>query len=253
MDVKRALLDSTLFIVLVTTFTGFVVAMLIYLQFFYERKEVEVQDIMEGTWHRPTIIFPLTLHVSTDFRGDQVEMLEDAAHLWGEATRGRAAITIESWKPDGFFNDEKYQAYPLYTVWLLDGDDLEVAKLLVEHNICMVGVCKGRYIGILKDTLPDEFVGVALHEMGHLMGLEHVKAEYECLMNLKSNGKLTSYDLMQFDYLYGEIEPGAKFLLEPVPPLVYRRSRLGVQRCEDGLRMSMATVTAWRDRHLLVV
>lgn len=198
---KTILLDHTLFIVLVSIFSGFVVAMLIYLQFFCERKDTDVREIMAVEWYRPTVSFPLTLHAA-GFSPDELLLLGKVVGVWEEATHGRAAIRVVPWQPDGPFDDQKYQAYEKYTIWHLDGNDRAVAELFVQHSVSMGGLCKGRYIGILNDLDPAEFRGVVLHELGHLMALEHVKPEFECLMNRTSKGIITPWDIMQFDHLY---------------------------------------------------
>jgi hypothetical protein len=54
-----------------------------------------------------------------------------------------------------------------------------------------------------SEQTKDRLYVVFSHELGHLIGCEHLKQEYKGLMNIGGNrGVITKYDLIQFDAIY---------------------------------------------------
>lgn len=198
--IKKALLSHKLFLGAVIAFTAGVLGLLLYLAIRGVR-EPGIRDIMSGWHYRPAVVFPLTLYAS-GFSQEQLQELQEGADAWRRATDGKAEVKVIPWVPDDPWEDLRYQYHPKYTVWLLDGNNPRVASLFVRHSVTMGGLCKGHYIGIMKDDAKDNLRLIFKHELGHLMGLEHIRPEYPALMNLKSRGSITKYDLLQFEYLY---------------------------------------------------
>jgi hypothetical protein len=200
--IKEILLDHRLFIAIVGLI--FVISLgLLILFTIFPQKNPSINEIMEVKHDRPTVTFPLDLYVEPKL-SSKYWIIKKIALDWNKATDGKIDVNPKFWDPPRPFSVDEYTNYKFYTIWLLD-DGPELTNLQLKYSIIMNGTCIGKFIVIVNDMeLNDDLLYISVkHEMGHLVGMEHIKAQYPALMNLGANrGNITKFDMIQVDYLY---------------------------------------------------
>lgn len=204
---KKLLLNRPLFYASLGVLTAIIIGLLFYAQCRPERTPLdELMDVDDDgvplTHDRALPKLPAVMFCS-GFTLHQMNLIDQAAKAW--MNRAGLIIQIEDWDPPEPFTHDAYVSHPKYTMWLLDGNDREVAVLEAKYSMKMGGLAVGNYVGILKDSELDDqqFLRAVAHELGHFLGLEHIHPKWPALMNLKAKDALTKYDLMQVEYVYG--------------------------------------------------
>jgi len=203
-QIRAIILDHNLFIATVIGIFVLAVGLLIYGQFFV--KDPKVQEIVVYQIEKKPVQFPLELNVSDDFTKEQVGVLSESCRLWETATHGQAKFKIISdWQPPEAFTESAYLTYPKNTVWKKSSTNPNVVGLALKHGFAD-GIQKGNFLIVLDDynNIENSKLKVVFaHELGHMMGFEHLKPQYPGLMDIGGNdGQITKYDMIQFCHLY---------------------------------------------------
>jgi hypothetical protein len=152
------------------------------------------------------IDFPVDFYVTEEFTDNQIQIVKSCLNHWTVKTNGMAKINIVShWIPENIFSDYFYSTYPKKTIWLKDWRDDLIVPLVLKYSATATGYSVDNYIIIVKDSQfnDDVLCQAVLHEVGHQMGLQHIKIQYPALMNISANnGIITKYDLAEFCFIY---------------------------------------------------
>lgn len=175
------------------------VGLLVYLEL--HGPNLSAAEVVEYPLERqPVKVWPLILNVSEQFSDEQIPVLARGAAVWPAPVR---VVFVRMPLPETF-TPEFYQFYPEHTLWLLPSTSKLVEGLVLKHGF-FDGVSKGNMIVILNDgTLTDEKLSLIFaHELGHTLGLEHLKSPYVGLMSPGAGDRTVSYfDMLQFCALY---------------------------------------------------
>lgn len=80
--------------------------------------------------------------------------------------------------------------------------DPEILRLQLKTSLNADGVSKGDFIIIMNDFDSvkqdnNKLFIIVMHELGHQIGLEHIRPQYSALMNINGNdGIITDNDLL---------------------------------------------------------
>ncbi len=206
MKIRDVIFSHSLFIGSLIVFTLGVVALLVYGECSPNAKP-KATDIVLYPLDRPTLRFPIELNLEKEaFTSQQLEIINNCTKVWKEKSNNVVDIRVnQNWKAPYAFSKNNYKDFGAKTIWLKDPNDIEVAKLELETSVNANGIAIGDFILIVKDSSLDgnKFYTIVLHELGHMVGLEHVKSQYPALMNLgANNGVITNYDLITLCYRY---------------------------------------------------
>lgn len=156
----------------------------------------------------PKATFPIDLWVTDEFEAWQVESIDLQIARWRKATKDQAIFVLHpGWHPDFPFSEDSYIAFGKKTMWRKSTTDPVVAPLVVRHGF-FDGIAKGNFIVVIDDPPNSKavFENIVAHELGHMMGLQHLSDDHMGLMH-KGGGQnnITNWDVYQFQYLYGLI------------------------------------------------
>lgn len=165
-----------------------------------------VKDIVLYPIKKQPVEFPLELYVTDQYTPAEVKSLDKACSEWKKATDGVASFNIYyPWDPPENFSEYVFLDYPKRTIWKGRTIDPNVTELIMKHGF-FDGVQKGNFILVLDDFGDISYNKLHIilkHELGHMIGLEHLRTEYMGLMHIGANqGIITKYDMIQFCSLY---------------------------------------------------
>lgn len=142
-----------------------------------------------------------TLFVDPKFTRSQRDMIQKACDTWNEATSKKVAFLIH-WAVDRPAPYQEFEGYPeedhIY-VWFIDKDNAEdVSPELKEEWAPYAGlmVPGNSSLIIYQSIVPNHFYRVALHEVGHMIGLEHTPVGVWSIMEPHAR----SYCMTQYEY-----------------------------------------------------
>lgn len=164
------------------------------------------EEITQDTPYNSPVEFPKKIYIAdTDrFTTEQIQLMKNGLADWNRATKGVFDITlVEDWDPPKAFSRD-YEFYDKITLWRRNVNDIEYAYLALQHTF-FSGVAKGNMIVLTDDSeyTDEEFEIIFKHEVGHIVGLGHLKEEYPGLMHIGGNkGVITKYDLILFCNTY---------------------------------------------------
>ncbi len=202
MNLKEALLNRTLFLVTLGAISLGILGLLIYGQFKTE-ETISHDELVEVPSSRTPASMPLNAYHS-GFSLAEVELMTRAADAWREKTDRAVDVVLIEWEPPTPFFDDTYRAYPERTVWHLDPGSAEAALLMARYSIKTDGFAVGNYAVLLKnpELTDQQFLTAFAHELGHLVGLEHIREAYPALMNLHAKDAITEWDVLQVGYVF---------------------------------------------------
>jgi hypothetical protein len=198
---KSFLLNRTLFLISMGVFTVVVIGLLTYFQAMGVKK-IPLDDLMEVKHYRDSVQFPLRVYCS-GFNEHQMEMWAEASAAWKRAD-DRLDVQFISWEPPTPFSEDFYKDFEKRTLWQLDPNDKETALMFLKYSIRTDGFAVGNFIAIVhdKELTDQQSLTMYAHELGHMVGFEHIRDAYPAMMNLTAKKAITKYDLMQVDYVY---------------------------------------------------
>jgi len=203
--IKEIIYSKKLVIGFVIAITFICLAMLSYIQCVPAKASPSVEEITKETSYNEPTTFPKKIYIADVFSFSQLKEMDKALLDWNVKTKGVAQLElVKNWTAPQDFNPIYYEYYKDVTVWKRDVNSIEVANLVVEHSF-FSGLGKGNLIIIYNDIdYDDKTVGnIFKHEVGHIMGLGHLKSNYPGLMDIGGNqGLITKYDLILFCNLY---------------------------------------------------
>jgi hypothetical protein len=153
----------------------------------------------------PPQTFPKTYYVSETFNIQEFTILQKGIKAWERASNGIVKIKLVRWVSTEPFNKKYYYRYPKRTVWKISKEDKRVIELFHERKNEFSGLCSGNLILIVDEYAFNEkrLESIFVHEIGHSIGLKHIKKEYTAIMNSDlGNETITKWDLLQFCKFY---------------------------------------------------
>ncbi len=155
-----------------------------------------------------------TLHIDKKFSPAERDLLVGAFKDWERVTHGTVRFAVSTpfdsdleEPPTSFEKECTYDAY----VTKVHSSAKEVKKLDRREKAKVLGYttswCKQRVVAMVFDRLQDQklYRQVAVHEAGHLVGLDHIPVPKESVMFPtvdKATGCATDLDMKQFCMLY---------------------------------------------------
>jgi len=197
---KELLFNRTLFIGFLCAFTLGVIVLLICLQFNPQIKP-KANDLILYPLDKQPVNFPMVLNYDKSFfTKEQETIIKNSAIVWNKQSNGIVDIKVNSeWIAPVPFSRNAYEFFGKKTIWVIKEDNPEITKLQLQTSINADGIAIGDFIVIIKtNNITNKKLSIiALHEIGHMIGLEHIKEQYPALMNLNGNdGIFTEYDLI---------------------------------------------------------
>jgi hypothetical protein len=170
-------------------------------------KTIAAPDMVMYPLERTPTTFPLKLYVNDEFSDKQIEIMQQAANDWNKFSDGLVVIElVKNFEPPTYFSENFYKNYEKHTIWMKTGNEEEVARLFIKYSIVGDGFNIGNFIVVVNpfNKLDDNTLRTIFsHEIGHALALEHIKPQYEALMNPGGNqGRFTKNDAIVFCYLY---------------------------------------------------
>lgn len=182
----------------------FIVVCILFVYNCVQYENIKVKDITLYDLERPALVFPTDLYITNQFSEKDKISIRAGVDNWVKATNNRVAFNvIFDYTPERPFTRDNYEFFSKYTVWKFNHTDPLILPLQLRHGF-FDGASIGNFIVISEsEQTKDKLYVVFSHELGHLIGCEHLKQEYKGLMNIGGNrGVITRYDLVQFDAIY---------------------------------------------------
>jgi len=206
MTFKDIIFNKTLFVSCLIIFTLFVTSLLVFEQC-TPKVLPKAPDIVLYPLDKAPVTFPMMLNYDRSlFTPEQENIIKNSAIVWKNKSNKVVDIRVNTeWKAPVSFSRNAYEFYGEKTIWLKDISDPEITKLQLQTSVNADGITIGDFIVIIKDSTMtnSKFSIITLHEIGHMIGLEHIKEQYPALMNLGgNNGVITEYDLITLCYKY---------------------------------------------------
>lgn len=160
-----------------------------------------VQEITETESYNSIVEFPMHLYIADPFSAAETDMMQKALDDWRKATKGVFEVYLEhGWVPPYPF-DTCYEYYDKKTLWRKNIHNQEMARLVVLHGF-FDGNVKGNMMVFDANTvtLEDNMLYIVMkHEIGHMIGLGHLKRRFTGVMNIGGNqGVFTRNDMILF-------------------------------------------------------
>ena len=208
-NLKELLFNRPLFISLLSIFTLVVISLLVYCSVFIPQTP-KVEEMVMYPLNRPIVTFPFEINVvDGDFNITQQKVLESVANSWKTKTKDLIDIKFNfNWKAPLPFSESNYIQYGQKTIWLRDSSDPEILRLQLKTSLNADGISKGDFIIIMNDFDSvkqdnNKLFTIVMHELGHQIGLEHIRSQYPALMNINGNdGIITDNDLLVLCFRY---------------------------------------------------
>jgi hypothetical protein len=170
-------------------------------------------DMVQTQTHRNTVDFPMELYLAPGLPSKYHQIIRSAITAWTEATLGVVQINLVcDWVPEVPFEPYQYMDFEKKTLWFLPPNNEHLLRMYVEVGHFFDGIAHGDFVVVPMDGALVNGGGlidskaldiIVRHEIGHLLGLEHLKPQYRGLMNSGGNGGvITRNDLIQFCHLY---------------------------------------------------
>ncbi|HUU87879.1 MAG TPA: hypothetical protein VMX17_09010 [Candidatus Glassbacteria bacterium] len=198
--IKSIIFNRTAFYALAAVVVLFIVGLLTYAQCNPEPLPTPQEILDESSYNKP-IKFPKSIYVADEFPPERIKVMKEALIDWNKQTNGVFQMElVEGWEPPRGFDPNFYEFYDKITLWNRNVDNTEYAYLVVKHSF-FSGAAKGNFIVMTDDKeFTDREIGIIFkHEVGHIAGIGHLKAEYPGLMHIGGNqGLITKFDLILF-------------------------------------------------------
>lgn len=200
--------SKPMFIGFLICFTVLVMSLLVYGAACRSTPYPSAKDISLYPLDRPIPTMPFELNiVKGDFNEKQISIVRKVVDEWEDFSKGELAFVLnEGWAPPEDFSVDLYSNYPSRTLWMRSGDDPGVVELFIRYSIVGDGFSVGNFILVVNDfgKIDDyKLYLILMHEIGHQLGMEHIKDNYPALMNIGGNeGEFSIYDKIMFCELY---------------------------------------------------
>lgn len=153
---------------------------------------------------------PITISIDKNFSQSEKWQLYLAFKTWEKESLGKITFHIK-WdqpRPDSIYKNAQLNKNSGIFIWHLSKSTAQLnSKDLIRHvfsgGFTRYGPHRSAYIIIFDELYPNYFYGTALHEIGHLIGLQHT-ADKEDIMNPTIQGQkyLSDNDIKQLCSLY---------------------------------------------------
>jgi hypothetical protein len=169
-------------------------------------KNITFNDISEYPITKSPQTFPLNIYVSKDFNNIQRDAIIDASNDWQTFSNGIIKINLVfDWDYNVPFKINYFiHEHPYITIWKKQWNDPDLFDLQLRTSFVATGFSLGNIIILVnRDDLDYRNTYVIFaHELGHTLGLEHIKPKYPALMNLHTKGYFSKYDKLMFCEIY---------------------------------------------------
>ncbi len=141
-----------------------------------------------------------TLYVDPKFTASQRSMIQNACNVWTEATRHKVAFSVywDVQRPGPYQFFEGFDTPNLIYVWFLDkSDPIDVTPKMRAEWATYSGLMSPNTTSLImyQSIMPYYFNKVIIHEVGHLIGLEHTPEGVWSLMEPHAEAHcLTQYE-----------------------------------------------------------
>lgn len=149
------------------------------------------------------------LRIDTSFTENQYKSIENATTRWETATQNRIKFNLIHFKVNNKFNPilefvENFHTQDTLdtdrTVLIWNGNGTKLDDLETSLKFKIKGFTPGSYIALVSSRMTDtELEVVTIHELGHLIGLQHTKT----IMNPDvTSSCITNTDMLQYCKVY---------------------------------------------------
>ena len=210
MTIRQFILNKKLFIGIVGLFSILCLVLLVMFVIFPEKKNSS--DLLLEPFDSEYVNFPLEYYINKDtFTKDEIEIIKSSGKAWELKTNHFVKINFhDDWQPTEPFSSN-YINYNKRTIWKIKSNDITILELQLRSSIIADGFTfrNGNLIIVIDDVVfpfnKSKLFTIMVHELGHQMGLGHIKDKYPAIMNIHgNNGNITKYDLMLFNNIYGQ-------------------------------------------------